>query len=209
MGQTEGSSSHPHTFFFMGTLSSKGFLWALYSMGMWKIRFPIRLGKPSAWCVGLWHLWIHDSLLIHITQLQWQQETKCGFFSLNSQANNWTFFFCSSHPSVSGFDLILCCTHHESVNSAAEGVCYLPETSDLCSLSPAALHLPARCGCSFLCRHSLQYFKLICCCSRKKKTTAVLSSHVSPPWNAWNKKLQRYGETFGRFAPCIFYGRCS
>lgn len=152
-------------------------------MGTWKIRFAIRLGKPSVWRIGVvtpvdtWQF-INPH---HSTPVAAGNKMLLFFPSTVRQIIGLFFFFPSSHPSVSGLDLILCCTQHESVNSAAEGVCYLPETSDLCSLSPAALHLPARCGCSFLCRHSLQYFKLICCCSRKKKTTAVLSCHVSLP----------------------------
>lgn len=118
--------------------------------------------------------------------------------------NNWMAFVSlrpplpppSSQASPSGLDLILCSTQHESVKSAAEGVCYLPETLDLCSLSPAALHLPARCcRCSFLGRHSRRYSRLICCSSRnththrKKQAAAVLSSHVFTGVRALNEKV--------------------
>ena len=47
---------------------------------------------------------------------------------------------------------------------------WLPHCEVFCSLSPAAPHLTAHCGCSFLLHYTLQYLKLICC----RKMAAVL-----------------------------------
>lgn len=208
MGQTEGSSSHPHTSFFMGTLSSKGFLWALYSTGMWKIRFPIRLGKPSAWRVGWWHLWIHDSLLIHITQLQWQQETKCRFFSLNSQANNWTFLFLPPIPPWAAL-IWFCAAHNMSQWTARRKESVTSPRRRICAACRPQLFIYQLAVAAPFCAVTPCNISNWSAAAAERKRPLLCCQVMFPPWNAWNKKLRRYGEMFGRFAPCIFYGRCS
>lgn len=57
--------------------------------------------------------------------------------------------------------MTFCCTWLWTVKVKRVG--YLTENLEVCSLSPAALHLTAYYGCSFLFHYCLQYFKLMHC----------------------------------------------